>query len=299
MSIKELWGALMPTKLTHARHDPAICLVPGLFRSLKRGDYKKEKLHLTYEFGAKEKIEFLSYEPLGAEELRVLQGLIAMAGKEKLVLRADVRGKTGIELREGLELQGDAMTASALVVKSSLYELAKEIGYTTNSGSVVKQIEKCIERLWAVSIKASSPNGWNGFRLLSSVNVSYKTGKLLVAINPRITEAIFGSKPHTRINMAEVRKLKSGPARILHQRLSAMISQGQTKKILPETLLTYIWPDSAEGSTLRMRRLALRKAITEIVTTDAWDIKEGYQITRKGDFKKKVVKKLKTKKTNE
>jgi hypothetical protein len=293
MPTKDLWDALMPNKLTHARHDPAICLVPGLFRSLKRGDYKKEKLHLTYDFGPKERIEFLNYEPLGAEELRVLQGLIAMAGKVKLVLCPDVNGKTAKVLRDGLELEGNAVRAEALVVKSSLYELAKEIGYTTNSGSVVKQIEKCIARLWAVSIKTISANGWSGYRLLSSVSVSYKTGNLLVAINPRITEAIFGSKPHTRINMAEVRKLNSGPARILHQRLSAMISQGQTKKILPDTLLAYIWPDSAEGSTLRMRRLALRKAIDEIVATDAWEIKDGYQISRKGDFKKKLKPKKK------
>lgn len=291
MSMKDLWGALMPAKLTHARHDPAICLVPGLFRSLKRGDYKKDKLHLTYEFSAKEKIEFLNYEPLGAEELRVLQGLIAMAGKEKLVLQASTSGKTAVGLREGLELKGDAINAYVLVVRSSLYELAKEIGYTTNSGSVVKQIEKCIERLWAVSIKAISQNSWSGYRLLSSVSVNNKTGKLLIAINPRITEAIFGSKPHTRINMAEVRELKSGPARILHQRLSAMISQGQVRKILPDTLLGYIWPDSAAGSTLRMRRQALRKALLEIVKTGAWEVSEGYQIKRKGELKKRVKRK--------
>ncbi|MET3109463.1 hypothetical protein AAKU58_004320 [Oxalobacteraceae bacterium GrIS 1.18] len=41
----------MAFDLTHARHDPAHCLAPGLFRSLKRGDRKKLKLDVTYPYG--------------------------------------------------------------------------------------------------------------------------------------------------------------------------------------------------------------------------------------------------------
>ena len=112
----------MPYELTHARHDPAICLVPGLFRSLKRGDYEKQKLHLTYEFGPKEKIEFLGFEPLGAEDLRVLQGLIAMSGKNKLVLSPESTGKRALALRDGLELKGEAKDANVFVAQCSFYE---------------------------------------------------------------------------------------------------------------------------------------------------------------------------------
>jgi len=93
--------------------------------------------------------------------------------------------------------------------------------------------------------------------------------------------------------MDEVRKIKSDPSRILHQRLSAIISQGKTRKILPETLMGYIWPDKAEGSTLRMRRVALRRSLTEIVATGAWEIDSGYIIKRKGEFKKMLKPKKK------
>jgi hypothetical protein len=34
--------------LTHARHDPAHCLAPGLFRSLKKGERRTGKLDVTY-----------------------------------------------------------------------------------------------------------------------------------------------------------------------------------------------------------------------------------------------------------
>jgi hypothetical protein len=294
MSKKDFWGALMPFELTHVRHDPAICLFPGLFRTLKRGDYKKDKLHLTYQFSAKEKIEFLNYEPLGAEELRVFQGLIAMSGKNKLVINPGPSDSRATALRERLELKGDAKEASVSVVQCSFYDLAKEIGYTTNSGTVLKGLKNSIKRLWAASLVVSSDFNWTGFRLLSAIKVNDKTNQLWVALNPRVTEAIFGSKPHSRINMEEVRKLKSGPARILHQRLCAIISQGQSRKILPETLLSYIWPDPIEGSAKRRRMMTLRKAIAEIVATEAWEIKEGYQISRKGDFRKKLKPKKKS-----
>jgi hypothetical protein len=155
-------------------------------------------------------------------------------------------------------------------------------------------MKNSIKRLWATSMVVTSDFNWSGFKLLSGLRVDDKTNQLWVALNPRVTEAIFGIRPHTRINMDEVRKLQSGPARILHQRLSAIISQGQSKKLLPDTLIGYIWPDPAEGSTLRMRRLALKKALTEIAATGAWDIKEGYQITRKGDFKKLKPKRIKS-----
>jgi hypothetical protein len=295
MNAKDLWSALMPYKLTHVRHDSAICLVPGLFRTVKRGDYKKKKLHLVYEFGTKEKIEFLGFEPLGSEDLLVLQGLIAMAGKNKTVIASDAKGKRGLQLRSEMELKGSALDALLSIIQCSFYDLAKEIGKNTNSGSVLKSIKASIKRLWAVSIVVTSHDNWSGFRILSGIKVNDKTNQLWVALNPRVTEAIFGHRPHTRINMEEIRKLNTGPARILHQRLCAIISQGETRKILPETLVSYIWPEPAVGSTLRMRRQKLKKALTEIADTGSWSIKEGYQITRVGEFKKKVIKKVKTK----
>ena len=231
MNLQKLWGELVENKLTHVRHDPAICLVPGLFRTVKRGDYKKKNLHIVYEFGPKEKIEFLGFEPLGPEDLLVLQGLIAMAGKNRSIIACDAKGKRGLELRKQIELKGSAVDSLLSVVQCSFYDLAKEIGKNTNSGGALKSLKASIKRLWAVSIVVTSNDNWSGFRILSGIRVNEKTNQLWVALNPRVTEAIFGRRPHTRINMEEIRKLETGPARLLHQRLSAIISQGQSKKI--------------------------------------------------------------------
>lgn len=274
-------------KTTHVRHDSAHCLAPGLFRSLKKGDRIKQKLHVVYKFGAKELIEFKGPEPLGAEDLLVLQGLVAMSAPQRILLKPTNPEKVAIKLREKMELKWDAVNDLSAVIAASFRKLAREIGYDPDSGGDLKTITKSIERLWTVSIIVQLGNERRGFNLLSSYGSNSKTGKLLVALNPRVTEAIFGARPHTRIDMGEVRKLKSDPARILHQRLSAIIAPGQTKKILQDTLLSYIWPEPVKGSTLRMRRQILRKCLSEITATGSWEVKEGYQITRMSEFKRK------------
>ncbi|EFI8462654.1 hypothetical protein A9Y62_005642 [Escherichia coli] len=45
--------------LSHVRHDPAHCLAPGLFRALKRGERKRSKLDVTYDYGDGKRIEFI------------------------------------------------------------------------------------------------------------------------------------------------------------------------------------------------------------------------------------------------
>ena len=137
-------------ELTHARHDPAHVLAPGLFKSLKKGDYKLLKLDVAYEFGKGERIEFKAAEPLGAPELRVLQGLVAMAGPSGLLLSPEPKTGSGQQLRLLLETKFEAVQADALVAKGSFRTLAKEIGYLDIENT--KGIQKSIERLWGVSV---------------------------------------------------------------------------------------------------------------------------------------------------
>ncbi|HBQ8768338.1 TPA: replication protein C, partial [Klebsiella pneumoniae] len=89
--------------LSHVRHDPAHCLAPGLFRALKRGERKRSKLDVTYDYGDGKRIEFSGPEPLGADDLRILQGLVAMAGPNGLVLGPEPKTEGGRQLRLFLE----------------------------------------------------------------------------------------------------------------------------------------------------------------------------------------------------
>lgn len=260
------------SELTHARHDPAHCLAPGLFRSLKKGDRKRLKLDVAYDFGDGQRIEFSGPEPLGADDLRILQGLIAMGGPGGLVLSPEPKTEEGQQLRLFLEPKWEAVQQNALVVKGSYGALAREIGYANPDDT--RPIRDCIERLWKVSIIAQKGKRRQGYRLLSEYASDDATGSLHVALNPRIAQAIMGDRPHARIELAEVRQLETDPARLMHQRLCGWIDPGKSGKAELDTLCGYVWPDSTDNvNTMKKRRQSIRRALAEIVAA-GWGVDE-------------------------
>lgn len=223
----------MSYELTHARHDPAHCLTPGLFRSLKRGERKHSKLDVTYNFGD-DSIRFWGPEPLGGDDLRVLQGLVAMSAisgdkRRGIVLRKETKSEAGRHLRLLLDMRGDATEKDTLVAKCSFRQLAKELGYAEDGGSQFKTIRESIERLWAISVIVERSGKRQGFRILSEYASEHEG--IFVALNPRLADAVIGDhRPHTRISMDEVRALKTDPARLMHQRLCGWIDPESLEK---------------------------------------------------------------------
>lgn len=257
--------------LTHARHDPAHCLAPGLFRSLKRGERKRNKLDVVYDYGDGKSIEFSGPEPLGADDLRILQGLVAMAGPGGLVLSPEPQTKGGQQLRLFLEPKWEAVQQDAMVVKGSYRALAREIGYANPDDT--KPVRDCIERLWKVSIIAQNGRKRQGFRLLSEYASDEQEGKLYVALNPLIARAVMGGGQHVRISMDEVRALQTDPARLLHQRLCGWIDPGKSGRAELDTLCGYVWPDVANHEAMKKRRQTARKALAELAGV-GWKLDE-------------------------
>ena len=66
--------------------------------------------------------------------------------------------------------------------------------------------------------------------------------------------------------MAEVRKLKTDPTRLFHQRLCGWIDPGKSGRVELGTLCSYVWPDGATNlNTIRKRCQTARKALAELV----------------------------------
>lgn len=259
--------------LSHVRHDPAHCLAPGLFRALKRGERKRSKLDVVYDYGDGKRIEFSGPEPLGADDLRILQGLVAIAGPCGLVLGPEPKTEGGQQLRLFLEPKWEAVEANAMVVKGSYRALAREIGYSTDSGKHFRVIRDCIERMWKVSIIAQNGRRRQGFRLLAEYASDEADGRLYVALNPLIAQAVMGGGQYVRISMDEVRALNSETARLLHQRLCGWIDPGKTGKAAIDTLCSYVWPSAATDSTMRKRRQRVREALSELAAL-GWTVDE-------------------------
>ena len=261
---------------SHARHDAAHCLAPNLFRTLKRGDRKKLKLDVVYQYGEHESLRFIGFEPLDAGDMRLLQGLVAMAGPSTLILDLDSpktnMAKTLIKI---LDPKHKALEGDSRVVKASLYSILSEIGLN-NAGSQRKVAMESLLRLSNVTIVAKNKNQEWSCHLLS-YGLDEDSGQLFVALNPRITEAVLGFTRYTTIDMNEVRAIKSDPAAIIHQRLCGVVDQGKSRLIKEDTLMSYIWSYDVDGKTatqrssaLRQRRRTLKKALEEISQTNGW-----------------------------
>lgn len=261
----------MAFDLTHARHDPTHCLAPGLFRSLKRGDRKKLKLDVTYHYGEGEQARFVGFEPLDAGDMRLLQGLIALGGPNGIILTADPKGDMGQQLRLFLEPKFDAAEQDGLVVRESISKLLTEIGLT-DGGDNIKSIKASLFRMSNITVGVTKGAKQASFHLMSYA-FDDADGRLFVALNPRIAEAILGRRPHARIEMAEVRKLETDPARLMHQRLCGWIDPGKSGKAEIDTLCGYVWPDMANDEAMKKRRQTARKALSELVAA-GWTISE-------------------------
>ncbi|MFP5204429.1 MAG: replication protein C, IncQ-type [Acidobacteriota bacterium] len=266
--------------VTHARHDPALCSAPGLFRSLKRGERKKQKLDITYQHGDT-RLRFWGPEPLGADDLRVLQVLVAFAGPGGHLLEAKPATGVGRMLRGELNAAGACESGEdAITVRTTLYRLAVEVG-KSDSGTALGALRRCLDRLAALTVIADAGTQSVSMRLCARA-IDSETGELIIALHPRIARAVLGQR-HTRISMAEVRALHSDPALLMHQRLCAWIDPGAQRHVLLGTLAGYAWPEPAPSpSALRMRRAGVRKALAELVAA-GWGVEqagEGFAILR-------------------
>lgn len=265
--------------LDHVRHDPGHVLAPGLFRSLGPGDRKRMKLDVTYQHG-EDKIEFKGFEPLGADDMRVLQGLVAMSGPDGLIMEDHEGLDEGPKqlllslFKPPAEFRIAAQKPDTLVLRGSFRRVAREIGMSEGGQSLLN-IRKCIERLYSVTVFVESAGERYGTRLLSSYSSNEETGQLYVALNPRISQAVIGSRQHIRIDLDEVRGLSSDPSRLIHQRLSGWIDPGKTGSVSLDKLSEYVWPDAAKSAaTQRKRREKVRKSLNELEAA-GWRIVEA------------------------
>lgn len=302
--------------LSYVQHDPAHCTCPGLFRSFMRGQ-GDQRLDIEYDYGDLA-IQILGPNLLGASDLWVLQGLIALAcnRSEGTILLGAPKTELGTQIAFALEPKGAAKQETAVVVKGLYAELAREMGYAEpDSNSTREILKRCIKRLYSVTIFATNKvtELERGYRLLADYTESAKSRTFAIGLNPMIAAAVAGSVRYIRIPMDEVRQIKRDTTRLMHQRLCAFINEGATHPtpIDQATLCGYIWhfkvakikkpapKDSdaeaeaerinrerlSDQSTERSRRMRLRESIDDMKAL-GWTFNEvakgKYHITRSG-----------------
>ncbi|MBI2839639.1 MAG: hypothetical protein HYX75_15110 [Acidobacteria bacterium] len=269
------------TQTDHARHHPAHCMAPGLFRSLKgRSRTDRPALDIRYTWGDAE-YHFLGVA-LGVEDMRVLQALTAIAGVRGLQLPHEStrpRDPHWERLRRTLEdtpadgSPRDHRSATAAALVTSRYRLAVEAGWEPHSARRMHLLLEALERLGAISLYVTHGAKITGpYRLLAFL-LDRDTDRLLIALNPHIAATILGTIPSVAyVSLVEARALTTDPSRLLHQWLSAWIGPGQARLISIDAICSHIWPDRATDRKLRDRRLKARASLDEIAALPYWQV---------------------------
>ncbi|MGB6099683.1 MAG: replication protein C, IncQ-type [Comamonas sp.] len=260
---------------------------PGLFRSFKRGDRKRLKLDVTYEVGDAT-FRFLGPEPLDATDLRVLQGLVALATTG---LRSAAGGvpemlRIGHAQRRSLKLQEYVLSGKTVGVQYRLKPFAEALGYSSPSAATLKRIQSSIERLSAISIIVNRPDFVTGYHLMSGFCLDQKTGVVTTGFNPELTAAILGKNGYLSLSMDEVRKLESDAARMLHARLH-WINKGRSGNVGIDTLIGYVYAvndGEPPSAALRCYREGVVRAALVELEKAGWYVRElpsgAFEISR-------------------
>jgi len=204
--------------------------------------------------------------------MRILQGLVALAGLKGLILTPEPRSDMTRQLRLFMEPKFDAEGKDGLVVRERMTKLLAEIGYV-DSGENIKTLKASLLRMSNVTVLVTKNTRQASFHLLS-YDFDEADGHLFVALNPRIAEAVLGRRSHSRIELAEVRQFATDPARLMHQRLCGWIDPGKSRKVQLGTLCSYVWPEpTVNANTMKTRRTAIRKALAELSAV-GWAVNE-------------------------
>ena len=240
-----------------AKLSPVIAHAPQLFQGLPKGAEPTYR-RLEYVVG---ELTFTFVGPqLGAVELRVLQGLVGLAGG-----RGASRPARGTALREDVE----ALLEQQIVITTSYNDLARTIGYCTDSGSAHRSIREALEKLFtlAVFVGPTSNRRSQDFAAghLFSRLASRDAGcTLSIEMCPVLASAVLGGPgEYLRVSLDEVRQLKTDVARLLHHRLH-WINTGHQREVGLDKLVGYVWPEPACGVTQRKRRERVREALNEL-----------------------------------
>lgn len=256
-------------KVDFALHDTASCSAPRLFKSLKPGPRKSFKIRWQCPDGRI--FDIYGHYELGADDLRVLHGLVALAGLDGTIISPSPKTEEGRRHREVLDMSGGAENKNAMRTQTSFRRLALTIGLAENTKA--EDLRASIERLYLVQIiERFDGRSVGRGHLLSGFGTDEKAGRVDVALNWRIYDAITGGQ-HVRINLEEVREIQNDVALILHQRLCAQIRAGHRHRYYLDSLAEYVWDAAENSATARKRRGRVRQAL-DVLKGLGWSIEE-------------------------
>lgn len=254
-----------------ARFDRATVLASGLFVSLDKRERRVPEegpaLQVTFVYQKlKRTVSFEGPEQLGVSDLRVLQGLMAMATAAGLGRLA-------------------AGTAGSAVLAGGWQELVRACGVRSKGGETVEprttsgrrseQLQKSLQRLASVRVTASDRPG--EIEPLVSIDPSCDTREgFRVGFCTELTGALgagSNGKQYLKVDMVEARELRADAARLLHFRLSN-VNEGTSREFTQAEMEYMIWgaDEAATDAIRKHRRRLLAQAVVALGALKGWNV---------------------------
>lgn len=244
--------------------DPSLCRCAGLFRHIRKQDHIHQSsvpLELDYHGEPGKVIQFRSLALLGGFDLAVLHAVLSIGRRassndssqemvnsklDKAELLSRLWTSSRPEPCDGLEDQ------DMLTFGFSFQMLLQVAGLQENGRNSLAARES-LRRLENVTMTVEDcSSGVRGHpaRLLAMywpTGTADKGFRVWAAINSRLTGYLLRKEhQHIRISLDEGRKLKDNlAARVLHQRLSAVIDDDDERSLKMSTILGYLYPEDS------------------------------------------------------
>ena len=273
-----------------AKMHPAPCLAQGLFLIRKNGGREDfpTPVVLAEQTMSSGTYRFIGKEPLGVEDMRVLQGVFMLASRPSETVELEVgaaRTPVGVALSTNLNFSGpENAQRFCKYTHINIAALAEAAGYGKAGGSRTV-VESCLERLSRVRVSVTLKDGSvSASALLAHVplprEIASETDRPkdthALVIHPALSTTLLSDLNgvrHVRLEHAEIAALeRSGTARILHCRLCAIVDPGSSKGFAVRTLLGYAYADSDNKSTERRRVVDIRDAMTALGSLPGWSV---------------------------
>ncbi|MFB6357242.1 MAG: replication protein C, IncQ-type [bacterium] len=262
-----------------------------VFRPVKKGT-RKTRFEVKRDIG-RFNLKIVGPYLLGEDDADVYFTLLAMAARQRQFVHADLENEIGKEVWEELEAKANAKSERTLAVRTTIYNLLKEVGRNPEGRSNYGWLLRSLDRMAhaGITVRENLPDGrrqWGMNMIGYAFEEKENHDALVVSIDARAAQAILPEGlSHRKINLDERRALKSDRAKSLHKWICTAMNEAEERTIGIDKLARKIWRDFDDiaDSTKRKRRSRVKDTLEELKTItgedenlDAYD----YKIRGKG-----------------
>ena len=252
------------------------------FRPIKRGARKKgvEKEYVSKD--GKNKVKIMMWKELDIADQDLLLTILAIAlpidrgASLNRLIKEKQENKKYKKLWENLETKGILANFDTIVINTSFYELAKELGRPSTSKNIYNWIKESLKRLSGTNFLIETEKYIYNSNLISYL-IDKQTNKIEIALNPLNALIIMNDKKgYILHNRKERIKLKGEVAKALHAVLVGLVNQKSSRTFKLDVLIEKVYLEKIEKMSSQQRkdaRKSIKKALEKINELESWELK--------------------------